>query len=241
MGRVMAIGGGDLHSTEALNRVAVRLSGKERPHVLFLGTASMDADAYYGFFRPAFQKLHCSVKRLSLTKGEPEAAQIDARLDWADLIYVGGGDTKTMIEVWHRFGLVEKLKEIYAQDRAVLAGLSAGAICWFEAGYSDWESFSGKEDWRFQIVEGMLGFFHGCVCPHYNEEGRSTFDAAIEESAYGGLALENETAFLEIDGESFLLGARPDAKAWTFTRNGSRMIKRECQVIPCSAFERREI
>ena len=184
---------------------------------------------YYSNFVSAFGKMNCSVKDLPLTKGEFNAAAIDRSLAWADVIYVGGGDTRTMMEIWKRHSLDKKLKDIYEKDTAVLTGISAGAICWFRSGHSDSNSFTGGEDWEYTIVDGMIGLYPYCFCPHYNEEGRHSFDQMISGIEYDGLALENETAFVESSGERFIIRSRHDAKAWLF----SHYKKQELEVIPC--------
>ncbi len=228
MGRVVAISGGELDTTEKLNIYALKLSGKESPNVLFVGTASMDSDGYFAGIKIAFGKLNCNVKDLPLTKGELSTAEIDSRLEWADVIYVGGGNTRTMMEVWKQHSLDKKLKEIYEKDTAVLTGLSAGAICWFLSGHSDSDSFAGGEDWKYTIVDGMLGVYPYCFCPHYNEEGRDSFDIMISDAGYDGLALENETAFVEASGQQLIIGSRPGAKAWLLSDH----TKKELEVIP---------
>ncbi len=68
MGRVVAISGGNLQTTENLNRYALKLSGKESPNVLFNGTASMDSDEYYSNIKTAFGKLNCCVINLPLSR-----------------------------------------------------------------------------------------------------------------------------------------------------------------------------
>lgn len=242
MGRVVAISGGDLLTTEKLNLYALKLSQNESPHVLFIGTASMDSEGYFEGIRAAFEKLNCNVRELPLTREELDQAEIDVRLEWADVIYVGG-DTRTMIKIWKQYSLDKKLKEIYENDTAVLTGLSAGAICWFMAGHSD--SFSDVDERecsvvdadvsgcsivdvkgiKYGIVDGMLGLFPYCFCPHYNEEGRETFDSMITDTRYDGLALENETAFVEASGEHFIIGARDGAQAWSFSNSKKRKLE----------------
>ncbi len=229
MGRVVAISGGNLQTTENLNRYALKLSGKESPNVLFVGTASMDSDGYFSGIKAAFEKFNCSVKDLPLTKGELDEAEIDSRLEWADVIYVGGGDTRTMMKIWKQYSLDKKLKEIYEKDTAVLTGLSAGAICWFKSGHSDSESFADDKDWKYTIVDGMLGIYPYCFCPHYNEKGRDSFDLMVSDIEYDGLALENETAYVENSGQQLIIGSRDDAKAFRFSQN----IKQALEVISC--------
>ena len=75
----------------------------------------------------------------------------------------------------------------------------------------------------------MLGLYPFCFCPHYNEEGRDSFDQMISDVEYDGLALENEAAFVESTGQQFIIGARHDAKAWLFSNHN----KQQLEVIPC--------
>ncbi|MFR6163298.1 MAG: Type 1 glutamine amidotransferase-like domain-containing protein [Mediterraneibacter gnavus] len=74
-------------------------------------------------------------------------------------MYVGGGDTIFMMQIWKQYKLDEKLLEIYEKDFAVLTGISAGAICWFNCGYSDSGSFQEGNDWNYCWANGMLHLF----------------------------------------------------------------------------------
>ena len=145
MGRVVAIAGGDLVSNRSLNQHAIKLTRKESPAVLYIGTASGDSAENIRLITEEYHALGCEVKTLCLVSRNCEEAEIDQLLSWADLIYVGGGDTISMMKIWKKHGLDRKLQEIYRNDAAVLTGISAGAICWFHCGHSDSESFHKKE------------------------------------------------------------------------------------------------
>ena len=107
-----------------------------------------------------------------------------------DIIFVGGGNTKSMLAVWKDWGLVEILKEAY-ESGTIMCGVSAGAICWFEYGITDsWEE-------ELKIIN-CLGFVSGSCCPHYDEEperkpslNKFLNDGAIEDcyAIDGGCAL----------------------------------------------------
>lgn len=159
MGRVVAISGGDLNSTKPLNLHAIKLSGKTDPNVLFVGTASGDADGYIASIEKEYESLGCQVKSLCLVTKLYRHEDIDNLLSWADIIYVGGGDTIPMMRVWKQHGLDEKLKGIYRSDAAVLTGLSAGAICWFNCGYS-----GGNDDLHYCWADRMLNLFDYACC-----------------------------------------------------------------------------
>ena len=103
-----------------------------------------------------------------------------------------------MMQIWKQHGLDKKLKRIYEKDLAVLTGLSAGAICWFNCGHSDSESLHDKENWNYCWANEMLDFFHIAYCPHYNEEGRDSFDKMLVEKNMQGLAMEKQEVEFEI-------------------------------------------
>lgn len=227
MGRIVAIGGGDLRTTQGMNQYMIKLSQKEKPNLLFIGTASKDAEVYIDKIRAAFGEEGCKVKVLRLVTEQPTDREIDILLKWADILYIGGGDTAYMMRKWKEYEIDKKLLAIYRTDSAVLGGISAGAICWFACGHSDREAFSGKEDWKYTFVDGMLGIYPYVLCPHYNEEGRKTFDEMMKEKDLQGLALENETAFVEENGKTYLIRSRKDAKAYKIWYQNGNLIKKE--------------
>lgn len=225
MGRIVAIGGGSYQSTKRINEYMIGLAHKERPNVLFIGTASRDAEGNIANAQAAFGAFGCDVKALRLVTKHPTESEIAALADWADIVYVGGGNTVFMMEVWKACGLDRMLRAAYENDTAVLGGLSAGAICWFDCGHSDSESFAGNADWHYIFAEGMLGLQKFVYCPHYNEAGRDSFDEMLKVKTLPGLALENETAFAEDNGKISFIRSRPDAKAYRIVWQDGRMTK----------------
>ena len=85
--------------------------------------------------------MDCCVKALCLATKEYTQKEMDELVEWADIIYVGGGNTFYMMEVWRKYGLDRKLMEVYSNDTAILTGISAGAMCWFDCGHSNSEVF----------------------------------------------------------------------------------------------------
>ena len=229
MGRIVAIAGGDLSSTREINIHTIKLTNKTNPNVLFIGTASRDAEGYIEAITNAFNLLTCEVKALCLCSKDYDDKGIDDLLTWADIIYVGGGDTISMMQIWKQHGLDEKLKKIYEKDLAVLTGLSAGAICWFNCGHSDSESFHNEENWSYCWANEMLDIFHTAYCPHYNEEGRDSFDKMLVEKNIQGLAMENNTAFVENNGKQYFIKSMPNAKAYSIQYVNNIMEKQEVE------------
>ena len=216
MGRIVAIAGGDLSSTRKLNVHTIRLTNKTNPNVLFIGTASHDAKGYIEAITKEFHLLGCKVKSLCLCAKDYEQQETNYLLSWADIIYVGGGDTISMMQIWKQYGFDKKLKKIYEKDLAVLTGISAGAICWFHCGHSDSESFHDEDNWNFCWADGMLDIFPMAYCPHYNEAGRNSFDKMLFEKDKDmiGLAMENDTAFVENNGYQYFVRSNVNANAF---------------------------
>ena len=167
-----------------LDDYLLRLTGKERPRACFLPTATGDsAVATVGFYEK-FPAARCEPSHLELF-GVP-IADVRGHLLAQDLIYVSGGNTANMLAVWRVHGVDGALREAW-EAGVVLAGPSAGAICWFECGVTD--SFGPA----LAPLERALGFLPGSFCPHYDgePERRPTYRALVAEGFPPGIAADD--------------------------------------------------
>jgi len=229
MGRIIAIGGGELETTHSIHQYIVSMAGKAQPCLLFLGTASHDAEGYIAAIHSEFEALGCIVTELCLATDAYSDDEIDRKLHRADIIYVGGGDAAFMMETWKRFGLDQKLKAIYREDRAVLSGLSAGAMCWFRCSHSDSSIFWNGDTVGYGWVNDLLDLHPYAFCPHYDERAES-FDAMIREKPFPGLALEENVAFVEQNGQVSFLASADSAKAYWLRYVDGNLEKQEAPV-----------
>src|SRR4051794_28720269 len=135
--QIIALGGGGLSLAPedlALAGYVLYQSGKERPKVCFIPTASGDSDRDIRRFYECFCTLPCQPRHLSLFA--PPSDDLEIFVLDQDVIYVGGGNTRNLLALWREWGLDQMLRT--ACDRGiVLAGVSAGSICWFEQGVTD--------------------------------------------------------------------------------------------------------
>ena len=200
MGAIVAIGGGDVRTlaTQPIDIEIIGLSGKSSPNALFIPTASSDSVEYWeGFDRAYREKYGCATDVLFLLGSAPPQEEMAEKIEWADIVYVGGGNTLKMMRRWRLLGVDDLLKS--ALDRsAVLCGVSAGAICWFESGHSDSMSFYSPDDWSYIAVTGM-GLLKGLACPHYNGDTggvlrRLDFHDMLKRKGGDGLAIDNDCA-----------------------------------------------
>jgi peptidase E len=191
-----------------LDQYVLEQTGKPRPAVCFLPTASGDAEGYVLRFYVAFTRLPCQPTHLSLFR--PPTADLESLILEQDVLYVGGGNTKCMLALWREWGLVDILRK--AWDRGVvLAGLSAGAICWFEQGLTD--SVPGP-----LRPLPCLGFLPGSCSPHYDGESerRPAYHRLMSSGEIlPGLGVEDRAALHFIDEELWcVVSSRPEARAY---------------------------
>ena len=162
MKQIIAIGGGGFGRAIGdlkIEKYIIDQCDSKNPKICFIPTATGDDKDYIDNFYKAFNSLECNTSHIDLFK-----RTIDLRshiLD-QDIIFVGGGNTKSMLAVWKEWGLDIILKEAY-ENNIILSGVSAGAICWFDKGITD----SWKDS---QATIDCLGFVEGICCPHYDEE-----------------------------------------------------------------------
>lgn len=224
MGKIVAIGGGDLRTLQTLDidREIVELSGKERPKALFIPTASSDSVEYWEAFDRAYGgELGCDTDVLYMLGKRPPQERLQDAVLGADVIYVGGGNTLKMMRRWRLLG-VDKLLETAYVGGTVLAGLSAGCICWFSYGHSDSMSFyTEDDDWSYIRVKGM-GFIDAFGCPHYNGETRQSDFQAMMRDRPGigiGIGVEDCCALEVVDGSYRIITSHEDAAAYRIERS----------------------
>src|SRR5579859_5078426 len=131
---IVAIGGGVIRTrgTASIDREIIRLTNKKYPRLLFIPTASSDSERYWKHVQEYFGGfLKCKTDVLLLLGGRVSKRDIEKKIRWADIVYVGGGNTLLMMRVWRRLGVDELLKSAY-ENGTVLSGISAGSICWFD-------------------------------------------------------------------------------------------------------------
>lgn len=172
--RSLVLLGGGFSDNEypELDRFLLGISDAERPRVCFVPTASGDSRGYIERFYSGLSGYNCVLTHLELFRRD--VADLDDYLSRVDIIYVGGGNTANLLEVWRLHALDTVLRRAYERG-TVLAGISAGAACWFEACLTD--SFG-----PLAPLNDGLGILPGSFCPHYDtEEGRAgTFSGHID-------------------------------------------------------------
>ena len=212
--KIVAIGGGSrkyvgdgekqTYEIVELDREILRLSGKEKPRVLFLAHAQAasdyehekkDHDSFYKRYSTLFD---CDVRWLTVSelKEDPEKAKADVA--WADIIYEAGGNTVAMIGLWRKTGFDDVLKDAWTAGK-VMCGISAGAICWFALGNTGVKEYKDRE---INKIQG-LGFIDAYFSPHCQKEGKRESELrSLKHIAKVGLSASDCSA-IEIVGDRY--------------------------------------
>ncbi|GGE66900.1 peptidase E [Priestia taiwanensis] len=211
MRQIIALGGGGFSmepENPLLDSYILNQSKKENPKICFIPTASGDAQNYIDRFYTFFNEQKCIPSHLSLFK--PPTRDLEGFILDKDIIYVGGGNTKNLLLLWKEWGLDAILRKAWEQG-IILAGISAGAMCWFEEGLTD--SFG---DGPAPITS--LGFLKGSVCPHYDGESyrQNAYRQFITSNGLqAGFAIDDGVAIHFIDRDIHrIISSRPASKAY---------------------------
>ena len=160
---------------------------KRRPRVCFVGTASGDSDWYIRRFYEAFPPSRATASHLTFF--DRTVRDLKSFVMEQDVIYVGGGSSANMLAVWRLHGFDKALRAAWNAGVA-MAGISAGAICWFEDGLTD--SFGMP----CRGLNDGLGLVRGACCPHYDgeKERRPVLMRLIKRGFPSTLALDDGAA-----------------------------------------------
>jgi peptidase E len=178
-----------------LDAFILGLTGRERPRVCFIPTASGDAPDVLAAFYRAMARHDCVPTDLTLFPRTVE--DIPALIAAQDVIWVWGGSTANLLALWRLHGLDGPLREAYERG-AVLCGISAGMNCWFEGCTTDSYGLA-----LAPLADG-LGFLPGSACPHYDgeEQRRPLYRRLVDAGELApGWAADNDVALHFAGGE----------------------------------------
>ena len=217
--KIIAIGGGGFthESDDTLDQFFLDQCSKKKIKLGFLATASKDDVKKISLFYKKFENKNLELSHFNLTQ------KIDGFSSWIlnkDIIYVGGGNTSFMLDIWRKNSLDKIFKKAY-ENGIVLAGVSAGAGCWF-----DW-ILSDSVGPGLKPLKG-ISLISGSCTPHSSEEKRiNQFELNIKNAELPpGIAIDDGVAVLFIDGKpSEVYSSRKNHKAYFINTNKKISLK----------------
>lgn len=205
--KIVAIGGGEngrpledgsfaLYETKPMDKEIIRLTGKEKPNFLFIVHSQASSleiqESYYQTMKKIYgDKFNCNCQDLKSNELE-DVEKVKEKIEWADIIYEGGGDTLEMMNLWQNTGFDKILYEAWNEGK-VICGISAGAVCWFKSCNSD-----AMGD-KFESID-CLNWLNAHLTPHCDEPGRyESTKEQLKENGLVGIMLSNCAAIEIID------------------------------------------
>ena len=205
MKKCVLIGGGDIgkgrtiYQTKEIDEEIVKLTHKDNSNFLFIGLASSYADSYYDTIKKIYKNLGCKTVYLKKNNLIHNPDLVKEKIEKADIIYIGGGDTIKLLDYCREYNLDIQLQKAYERG-CVLVGISAGAILLSKEGFSDSKILRGESN-KYEFIEG-LNFIDISICPHYHEDYNKTKqleeELKVNKEVYG---IENGTALKIIEND----------------------------------------
>ena len=192
--KIFAYGG---QVTKEFIKYTAELTNKENPKICFLPTATADSQYYINYWYELCSDLNLKPKVMEVwINSTSQKESFEEILSNMDAIIVGGGNTLNMLAIWKAQKIDLALKRAYDKG-IVIAGGSAGSLCWFNAGTTD------SRPKELTIVEG-LGFLNFSHCPHYHsEESRKPLyhKNILEKKLSDGYACDDKSGILFVNGK----------------------------------------
>jgi dipeptidase E len=192
-GHIVALGGGGFGAepdNPLLDDFILSLASRKPAKICFVPTASSDSAPYLVRFYRAFSGRALAADltitdTTSLSRRPSNTSDIASFVAGQDIIYVGGGNTANLLSIWRTHGLDKIVREAWVNG-AILCGVSAGMLCWFQDGLTD--SYG-----KLAPLGDGLGFITGSACPHYDGEKdrRAAYHEAIAAGMPGGYAADD--------------------------------------------------
>lgn len=219
---------GKPYDIKEMDKEIVKMAGKNNPSLLFIAFTQKTAESaedYFNIINRNFSALGCNCEHLR-EKDLQDMEIVKKKINSANIIYVGGGNTLRLMNVLRKHK-IDKMLEVAGNNGAVLCGVSAGAICWHNFGNSDSRRFTSNSTKLIKVTG--LGFVNALFCPHYDAESSRQDDLKrmMKNTKGVALAFENCSA-LKIDGNKFeIIKSKNTAKAWKCYWLKGKYVKKE--------------
>ena len=219
--KLVCIGGGEIprykngillpYETKEIDKEIVKLSNKEHPKFLFISIASSHPEEYFEGIKKVYEELGCIVKHLDTNKTHNE---LEKEILNADIIYIGGGNTRHLVEELKDKELDKILIKAY-NSGIVCSGLSAGSYCWFR--------------YNYDLIEGM-NVINAVNCVHYDQKdeiSKNKLYDVVKEKNIIGYAIDNQVALEFIDDDINVIKSNDIKNAYRISSIDGKIIEEQ--------------
>ncbi len=223
---IVTCGGSPLHGRRglAMHKQIRDLCAQQTPIAVLIPTATYDnPETAAAFERVYGDHLGCDTRVMNLLGATPALTKLRDVVRSADIIFVSGGNTLKAMRRWRKLGVDRLLRQAHRRG-TVLAGSSAGAICWYTFGHSDSMAYYDPDHWDYIRVRG-LGIIPATCCPHVLAEDRiDHFQGMIGHRGGIGIGIDNDCAIAWLGTRYRVLTTRQGAKAFRIVRSRGKVV-----------------
>jgi len=188
--KIVLIGGGEIG---ILDEEIIKLVKKDNPKFLYIGFGNSYAESTYDILKKIYKKQGFETNHLKKKGLIHNPLLAKERIDNADVIYLGGGDTIEFLKILKEYEIDKLLKEC---KEKILIGNSAGAIVLSKEGFSDSKILRNESE-KHEFVEG-LNLNELSISPHYEESSKKTSELLneIKNSKKEVVCIPNDSAII---------------------------------------------
>ena len=220
MVRFVLIGGkGKDSNLNHIENEIIKMTNKKNPIILYCPYATKDIEKSINKFHNLMNNLECEIINLTFDN----INDFDSLLNKADILYVGGGVSDDLVDIFKKYNL-DKVLYKYLDSNKIYAGSSAGAMLYTKVAMGDKDMFSDNfHNYNYKMVD-CLGILNISICPHYQNEDLIFYNDVIKEYSLDSFGIEEDTAVIIDDNKYGCLKDDKKRSVYYFSRDNYLMV-----------------
>ena len=220
MVRFVLIGGkGKDSNLNHIENEIIKMTNKKNPLVLYCPYATKDIEKSINKFHNLMKNLECEIINLTFDN----INDFDSLLNKADILYVGGGVSDDLVDIFKKYNL-DKVLYKYLDSNKIYAGSSAGAMLYTKVAMGDKDMFLDNfHNYNYKMVD-CLGILNISICPHYQNEDLIFYNDVIKEYSLDSFGIEEDTAVIIDDNKYGCLKDDKKRSVYYFSRDNYLMV-----------------
>ena len=220
MVRFVLIGGkGKDSNLNHIENEIIKMTNKKNPIILYCPYATKDIEKSINKFHNLMKNLECEIIDLTFDN----INDFDFLLNKADILYVGGGVSDDLVDIFKKNNL-DKVLYKYLDSNKIYAGSSAGAMLYTKVAMGDKDMFSDNfHNYNYKMVD-CLGILNISICPHYQNEDLIFYNDVIKEYSLDSFGIEEDTAVIIDDNKYGCLKDDKKRSVYYFSRDNYLMV-----------------
>lgn len=209
--------GGKLNKEILSNKIEkhlLELTNKTKPKILYFPFAAKNYQKSNDRFKLLMNDINADIYYMDLDS----LNHFDELLNEADILYIGGGISDDLIDLFKEKEL-DKILFKYLNSNKIFAGSSAGAMLYCKACMGDKDMYNDNfHNYNYKMVMG-LGILNLSICPHYQNEDLIIYNDEIKKYNYDSFGIEEDCALIIKDNHFYIIKEEKKMSVYYFNKN----------------------